>query len=142
MKTTVHIKQIEGLALAAFGNSRHWVTMGAPEKLGGFGAGSRPMEVVLMGIAGCATMDILAILKKKRVNLAGFDLVVEAQRADEHPQVYTEINFHFTFSGKGIQSKDIDRAIQLTDEKYCGATAMIKPQVKVTYQYKIVETAD
>ncbi len=142
MKTTVHVKQIEGLALAAFGNSRHWVTMGAPEELGGFGAGSRPMEVVLMGIAGCAAMDILAILKKKRVPLKGFDLRVEAERADEHPQVYTEINFHFTFTGRGIQSKDIDRAIQLTDEKYCGATAMIKPKVKVTYQYEIVNSEE
>ncbi|MFH1734098.1 MAG: osmotically inducible protein OsmC, partial [bacterium] len=64
MQMTVKLKQIDGLALAALGNSNHWVTMGAPLELGGFGAGSRPMEVVLMGIAGCATMDIIAILKK------------------------------------------------------------------------------
>ncbi len=139
MKTNVKIKQIEGLALAAFSNSNHWVTMGAPLELGGFGAGSRPMELVLMGIAGCVTMDILAILKKKRIALQGFDLDVEGVRADEHPQLYTEINFHFTFIGKDIRKKDIDRAIELTDVKYCGATAMIKPMVKVNYRYEIVE---
>lgn len=138
----VTVKQIEGLALAAFADSKHWVTMGAPEDLGGYGAGTRPMELVLIGIAGCATMDILAILKKKRVNLQGFDLEVEAERADEHPQVFKEIRFHYTFMGKDIKSSDIDRAIKLTDEKYCGATAMIKPMVKVEYDYVIEERVD
>ena len=142
MKMMLKVKQIEGLALAAFADSKHWVTMGAPEHLGGCGAGTRPMELVLIGIAGCATMDILAILKKKRVNLQGFDLAVEAERADEHPQVFKEIHFHYTFIGKGIKSGDIDRAIRLTDEKYCGATAMIKPMVKVNYDYVIKEGAD
>ena len=135
----VKVRQIEGLALAAFGNSNHWVTMGAPLELGGFGAGTRPMELVLMGIAGCATMDIISILKKKRVELHKFDLDVNADRADEHPQVFKEITFKFTFYGKGIQAKDIDRAIQLTDDKYCGATAMIKSTVKVNYKYDIVD---
>ncbi|MFH1734105.1 MAG: OsmC family protein, partial [bacterium] len=92
----------------------------------------------LMGIAGCATMDIIAILKKKRVNLKKFDLRVEAERAEEHPQVFTQIDFHYTFYGTGIQSKDIDRAIDLTDSKYCGATAMIKSTVTVNYHYEIV----
>jgi putative redox protein len=139
MKMSVTVKQIEGLALAAYANSNHWVTMGAPLELGGFGAASRPMELVLMGIAGCATMDILAILKKKRIDIQDFDLKVDAERAEEHPQVFTEINFHYTFKGKDIKGKDVDRAIELTDEKYCGATAMIKPRVKVNYKYDIVE---
>jgi putative redox protein len=139
MKMNVKVRQIEGLALAAFGNSNHWVTMGAPLELGGFGAGTRPMELVLMGIAGCATMDIISILKKKHVNLHKFDLEVEADRADEHPRVFKEITFHYTFYSRSIQTQDIDRAIQLTDDKYCGATAMIKPAVKVNYEYEVVE---
>ena len=138
MQMTVKLRQIEGLALAAVGDSNHWVTLGAPLELGGFGAGSRPMEVLLMGIAGCATMDIIAILKKKRVNLKKFDLTVEAKRADEHPQVFTQIDFHYTFYGNDIQAKDIDRAIELTDSKYCGATAMIKSTVTVNYHYEVV----
>jgi len=137
MQMTVKVKQIEGLALAALANSNHWVTMGAPLELGGFGAGSRPMEVILMGIAGCATMDIIAILKKKRVPIKKFDLTVEAERADEHPQMFTEISFNYTFYGDGLQAKDIDRAIELTDTKYCGAIAMIKSVVDVKYHYEM-----
>lgn len=139
MEMNVTINQVDGLAMIGRGNSRHWVALDAPEKLGGQSAGTRPMELMLMGIAGCASMDIVAILKKKKVNLIDFKVDVAADREDEHPQVFTRIVFNYTFTGKGIQEKDIDRSIELTDEKYCGAIEMIRSNCQIEHKYTIVE---
>lgn len=139
MQVKVKIKQIEGLALAAFSNSNHWVTMDAPEKLGGFAAGFRPMELLLTAVAGCVGMDVISILEKKRVKLQGFEMLVEAEQTEEHPQIFTEINLNYTLIGKNIKPADVERAIQLTDEKYCGAIAMIRDITKIRHNYQIKE---
>jgi putative redox protein len=134
------IKLIDGIALAGVSNSNHWVTMDGPENFGGHSAGPRPMELVLMGVAGCAAMDVLSILRKKRAELNGFNMEVEAERTEEHPQVFTRIKLNYIFSGKNIQPSDIERSIELTEEKYCGATAMLKGAVEIIHNYRIVES--
>ena len=139
MEVKVKLKQIEGLSLAAHSNSNHWITMDAPPELGGSGSGSRPLEVLLMGIAGCAAMDIIAILKKKRVDFSHFETDVTAQRTDEHPHIYTDIHFKYTIYGKNIKPESIERAIKLTDEKYCGGIAMIRGVSKIAHNYEIKE---
>lgn len=136
----VTLRQINGLSFAGCANTKHWVVMDAPEDLGGSAAGSRPMEVVLMGIAGCAAMDVIAILKKKKVNMHQFRVEVEAEKADTHPQLYTKINFHYFITGENIREADVQRSIDLTDEKYCGAIAMIRPNVEVTHSFSIDNT--
>jgi len=134
------IKQIDGLALVGHADTGHWVAMDAPHELGGLAAGSRPMELVLMGIAGCAAMDIIAILVKKRVKLDGFELDVHALRQDEHPQIFTKITLNYTFIGHNIQPKDIERAIELTDEKYCGAIEMVRDVTEIVHEYETKES--
>jgi putative redox protein len=133
------INQIDGLALAGISDSNHWITMDAPEDFGGFRAGVRPMELILIGLASCTAMDVLSILKKKRVNLIDFNMEIEAERAKEHPKVFTEVTLHYIFIGKNIRPVDVERAIKLSEEKYCSATAMLRKAVEIKHDYQIKE---
>ncbi len=135
----VHLKQLDGLAIMGYGDSKHLVAMDSPEELGGLAAGSRPMELILMGIAGCSAMDIIAILRKKRVPFTDFQTEAKSERADEHPQKFTKIALHYIIKGKGVQAKDVQRSIDLTDERYCGAIEMIRHSVEVTHTFDIIE---
>jgi putative redox protein len=136
----VRLKLIGGIALAGVSDSNHWVTLDGPEDFGGYSAGSRPMELILLGLAGCAAMDVLSILKKKRIELNDFNMDVEAERAEDHPKVFTKIILNYIFTGKNIHTSDVERSIELTGEKYCSATAMLKDVVDITHKYKIVES--
>ena len=135
----VELKQIEGLALAAKGESGHWVAIDGPVDFGGFAAGTRPMELILMGLGGCTTMDILSILKKKRVKLDHYECHIEADRAEEHPKVFTNIFIKFIFYGKNIPEEAVKRAIELSDDVYCSASAMLKQVAKIKIDYEIIE---
>jgi len=134
------LKLIDGIALAGVSDSNHWVTLDGPEDFGGFSAGPRPMELMLLGLAGCAAMDVLSILRKKRVKLSNFNMHVDAERAKDHPKVFTKIKFNYIFSGKNIRPLDIERSIELTEGKYCSATAMLKDVVEIIHDYKIEES--
>jgi len=133
------IKRISGLALAGVSDTNHWVAMDAPQQFGGSHAGARPMELILIGVAGCAGMDVLSILQKKRVKLLDFAMEVEAEQAEDHPQVFTKIILHYIFTGKDIRPADIERSIKLTEEKYCSATAMLSNNVEIVHDYQIRE---
>ncbi len=133
------LRQVEGLSLVGIADSLHTVAMDAPPTLGGLGGGSRPMELVLLGITGCAAMDVLAILRKKRVPLTDFKVEVEAERSDEHPQKITNIVLHYIIIGRGIRTEEVEHAIELTDQKYCGAIEMIRASVVVTHSFEIVK---
>jgi len=137
MKAT--IQRIKGLALAGRGGSNHWVSMDGPEDYGGFSAGTRPMEMILIGLAACTAMDVLSILQKKRVKLDDFNMQAEAEQAAEHPKVFTKIKLHYVFYGKGIRAKDVERSIELSQEKYCGASAMLRKVAEISYDYEIIE---
>jgi putative redox protein len=135
----IELKQIEGLAFAAKGESGHWVPIDGPKDFGGFAAGPRPMELILMGLGGCTSMDILSILKKKRVKLDHYECHIEAERADEHPKVFTNIRINFIFYGKDISIEAVKRAIELSDEVYCSASAMLKKVVDIKIDFEIKE---
>jgi putative redox protein len=135
----VRMKQVGGIALVGAGDTNHWVVMDGPEDVGGFSGASRPMELLLMSLGGCTAMDVISILKKKRVDLNDFGMEIEAERAEEHPKVFTEIKLHFIFTGKNIRTKDVERAIDLSQSKYCPATAMLRKSVKITHDYEIID---
>jgi len=135
----VKLKQIAGLAMAGVGDSNHWITMDGPEDFGGFSAGTRPMELILMGLAGCTAMDVVSILMKKRIRLIDFSIEAHAKRSDEHPKVFTEIKLHYIFTGKNLRKVDLERAIELSETKYCGATAMLINSTSITHDYEIVD---
>lgn len=136
----VYLKQVKGLTLAAKGESNHWITMDGPEKLGGSDAGIRPKELVLMALAGCTGSDVVSILKKKRVNLTDFEINIAAQQSEEHPKVFTHIDLEYVFYGKDIKEKDVERAIELSTETYCGVSAMLKKAMTINHTFRIVET--
>lgn len=134
-----NLKWIENLSLAAKGDSNHWITMDAAPSVGGNDAGSRPMELFLMGLGGCTSMDVLSILKKKRVPLEDFELEMEVERAEDHPKVFTQIKLKFIFYGKGIKERDVLRAIELSQTKYCSASAMLKQATPIIIEHEIRE---
>ncbi|HEC81673.1 MAG TPA: OsmC family protein [Thermoplasmatales archaeon] len=135
------IKQVEGLTFVAKADSNHWVIVDGPKQFFGSEAAPRPMELLLIALGGCTASDVAAILKKKRVELQSFEVRLNAERAEEHPKVFTKIHIEYIFSGKDIQEKDAKRAIELSQEKYCPISAMLKKAVEITYSYEILREA-
>ena len=135
----IYLKRIKGSSFAAKGDSNHWVNLDTLEEAGGNNAASTPMELILMALAGCGSMDILPILKKKRVEIDGFEVNVSAERSTEHPKVFTKINIEYVFYGNNIPPADVERAIELSYTKYCSVYAMLKNSVEINKNYKILE---
>lgn len=133
------VKQIQGVTFIGKTDSNHWITMDGPENFGGSDAGIRPKELILLSLAGCTGSDVAVILKKKRINLDGFEINVTAEAQDTHPQVYTKINLEYVFYGKGIPKEAIERAIDLSQNTYCSVTAMLQKAVEITHSYRIEE---
>jgi putative redox protein len=98
-----------------------------------------PMELLLMGLAGCTGYDVVGILKKKRQELKGFQIKVRAKRADTYPMVYTDIEVEYSLWGTGLIEKDVSRAIELSEDKYCSASAMLGQAANITSTFKIME---
>jgi len=96
-----------------------------------------PMELLLVSLAGCTGMDVMAILKKMRQNITKFKVSVSAERAPEHPKIYTKINIHYYFEGKNVEKEKVERAIDLSFNKYCSVTAMLKKSSEVGFTYEI-----
>jgi putative redox protein len=135
----VYLKQVKGTTLLAKGDSNHWVTLDSSEEFGGSSAASRPMELILMALAGCGSMDIIPILQKKRVELDDYEVHITAERAESHPKVFTKIEIEYVFYGKNISEKDVERAIELSTTKYCSVFAMLKNSVDIKTNYKIIQ---
>jgi putative redox protein len=131
------VKQIRGISFAGKTDANHWLVMDGPQEFGGSDAGIRPKELVLLALAGCTSSDIISILHKKRVPLDAYEVHVTAEQRDEHPQVFTSIHLEFVFRGDGIKPADVERAIELSETKYCSVSAMLRPAVAVTHSYRI-----
>lgn len=137
----VEIKQVDGLSLIGRAGSNHWVIMDANEEAGGNSAATKPMELVLIGLGGCTGMDVISILKKKRVPFKKVDIGLESERAKEHPQVFTKIKINFNIYGdkENIKPRDVERAIELSGKQYCSASAMFSKTAEIEYNYEIIE---
>jgi putative redox protein len=98
------------------------------------GSGPSPMEMVLMGVAGCSAIDVIMIMGKKRVQLTDFQVNITGKRAEEYPKRYTDVHIEFVLQGKGIKPKAVEQAIQLSATKYCGAMASLNADFKTTYR--------
>ena len=101
--------------------------------------GPRPLELLLIGLAGCSGMDVVSILQKKRQPFTGLQVKVTAERADEHPRVYTHIHMEYVVTGQGVEPQAVERAIELSQTKYCPAAAMLSKAVEITTSYQIVQ---
>ena len=119
--------------------SGHAVVMDGPPESGGRNLGVRPMEMLLMGMGGCASFDVVHILKKGRHEVAGCEAHLEAERADTDPKVFTRIHLHFVVSGKGLTEGVVERAVKLSAEKYCSASIMLGKTAEVTHDFELVD---
>ena len=119
--------------------SGHHVILDAAEHNEGQDSGPRPMEMLLVALASCAGMDIISILRKKRQEITGYELRVHGMRAEEHPKVFLDITVEHIFTGHNIRQEAVARAIELTEERYCGASAMLGKTATITHTFHIVE---
>lgn len=128
-----------GLLFKGVANSNVEVPLDTAVEHGGGGGGVSPMEMILMGLGGCTAMDVISILEKKRQQVTGFELQLHADRADEHPKVFTDITIEYIVKGKGIDPDAVARAIELSETKYCPGMAMLRKTANITTSYRIVE---
>ena len=120
--------------------SGHQVDIDGPPELGGENRGIRPMELMLLGLGGCTSFDVVNILRKGRADLVGCVTEIEAERAETEPKVFTRIHFRFRVSGRDLNARKVERAIRLTAEKYCSASIMLeRAGVAITHDYELVE---
>ncbi|MBV1776626.1 OsmC family protein [Burkholderiaceae bacterium DAT-1] len=132
-----NVKWIENISFLAVSGSGHAVLMdGAPE-YGGNNHGPRPMEMLLMGTAGCTSVDVVNILKKSRVEVQSCEVEITAERAETEPKVFTKINLHFKVKGKNLKSEQVERAVTLSAEKYCSASIMLGKTAEITHSIEI-----
>lgn len=133
----VSVKWIDGVSFVGESETGHAVVLdGAPEN-GGRNIGMRPMEMLLIGMGGCTSFDVVSILKKSRQQVADCVAEISAERADEIPKVFTKIHVHFVVTGDNLNAKQVERAVQLSAEKYCSASIMLSKACEITHDYEI-----
>jgi putative redox protein len=119
--------------------SGHHVTLDAAEHSGGQNTGFLPMEMLLVGLAGCTGMDVISILRKKRQQVTAYEVRVEGIRADDHPKVFVEISVKHLITGYHLQPEAVARAIELSEQRYCGAGAMLGKVARITQTFHLIE---
>lgn len=133
------VKWVEDAMFLGESGSGHTVIMDGPPDHGGRNVGIRPMEMLLIGLGGCSSFDVMSILKKSRQQVTNCVAEIEAERADAIPAVFTKIHLHFVVTGKDLNEGQVKRAINLSAEKYCSASIMLgKGGVDITHDYEIV----
>ena len=129
----------QGLTFTGTSDTGFTVPLGAEPKVGGANDGLRPMELMLMSLAGCTAMDVISILRKKRQDVTAFEVKVHAERADEHPRVFTSAVIEYEVTGHGVQESAVRRAIELSAVRYCPAQGMLAKLIPIQLDYTIYE---
>ena len=133
------VNWVDGMLMVGKSHSGHSITMDGPIEIGGENLGVRPMEMLLLGVAGCTMIDVVTTLKKMRQDLSHCETKISAERANEHPKVFTDIHIQFIVKGKNLNSKKVDKAITLSAEKYCSASIMLGKTAKITHDFEVLE---
>jgi putative redox protein len=134
----ISVNWIDGMLMVGKSHSGHSITMDGPPEIGGNNLGVRPMEMLLLGVAGCTMIDVVTTLKKMRQDLTNCETKLSAERADEHPKVFTDIHIQFIVKGKDLDPKKVEKAITLSAEKYCSASIMLGKTASITHDFEIV----
>lgn len=133
------VQWLDGRAFVGESGSGHAVVMdGAPEA-GGRNVGVRPMEMLLLGLGGCTAFDVVMILERMREKVTGLDIALEAERAAEDPKVFTHVKLIYKITGRGLKPANVERAVALSAEKYCSASAMFEKTAKIEHSFEIIE---
>ena len=131
----------EGMQFVGNSESGHAVLMDTTPNVGGAETAPQPMELVLMGLGGCTGMDVVSILRKMRVEWNEFEILLEAERAPEHPKIFTKIHVIYRIWGDHIPEENFKKAIDLSQERYCPVTPMLRRSAEITYEYRINPSA-
>jgi putative redox protein len=130
-----------GMAFTGVNDEGYLVPMDSSAKVGGQDVGFRPLQLLAVGLAGCTGMDVISILQKKRQEVTGFEVSAEVERSTEHPKVFNKIILTYTVKGKNLDPQAVERAVELSETKYCGAQAMLKKTAEITHKI-VLEEAD
>ena len=135
----ISVNWVDGMLMVGKSHSGHSITMDGPPEIGGENLGVRPMEMLLLGVAGCTMIDVVSTLKKMRQDLTQCETKVNAERANDHPKVFTDIHIQFIVKGKDLDQNKVEKAITLSAEKYCSASIMLGKTASITHDFEIVE---
>ncbi|GBD88258.1 hypothetical protein BMS3Abin03_02193 [bacterium BMS3Abin03] len=138
--TKAYLKQLKGITFVGKTDSNHWITVDGPEEFGGSNAAIKPKELLLLGLAGCTASDVISILQKKRAKIDDFEINITAEVTEEHPKVYSKIDLEYVFYGDDVDSKAVERSIELSMTKYCGVSAMLEKAMEINHTYRIEKT--
>jgi putative redox protein len=136
-KVEAKLQWIRGLSFAGMADSGHWVVMDTDLSSGGSAGSATPLEMVLLGLGGCTSMDVVSILQKMRVTLDRYETLLGAERAPEHPKVFTKIRIEYRFWGNEIDPRKVEKAIEMSMSKYCSVSAMLGKAVLIEHEYRI-----
>ena len=128
-----------GMAFTGVNDEGYLVPMDASAKVGGQDLGFRPLQLLAIGLAGCTGMDVISILQKKRQDVTGFEVNAEVERSAEHPKVFTKIILTYTVKGKNLDPEAVERAVELSETKYCGAQAMLNKTAEIIHKIVLEE---
>lgn len=117
----------------------HTIVTDVSKENGGDDLGPRPKVLLLSGLIGCTGIDVVSILKKMKVEYENLSIEVEAEETEEHPKIYNRIHLIYTFKGKNLPMEKLEKAVSLSQEKYCGVAAMLRKAATITYEIRIVE---
>ncbi len=132
------VRWMEPMLFVGESGSGHAVVMDGPPEHGGSNLGVRPMEMLLLGLGGCASFDVVHILKRSRQAVTGCETLLEAERATQDPKVFTRIHVHFIVTGHDLSEKHVARAVRLSAEKYCSASIMLGQSAEISHDFEIL----
>ena len=134
------VKWVDGVMFVGETSSGHAIVMDGPLDHGGRNMGPRPMEMILLGVGGCSSFDVVQILQKGRNDIVNCTAEITAERVDAIPSVFSKIHLHFIVSGRNLKTEVVERAVKLSAEKYCSASIMLgKAGVEMTHDFEIIE---
>ena len=134
--STATLSWVDGMQFVAESGSGHAIVVDAGQEAGGHNSGARPMELLLMGLLGCTGMDVISILKKKRQPVRDLKIFATGEQAPDHPHYFTRIHLEYVAYGN-VEEAALGRAIQLSQEKYCSATATLRGKAEITSSYRV-----
>jgi putative redox protein len=134
------IKWVDGVMFVGESGSGHAVVMDGPPDHGGRNMGVRPMEMILLGVGGCSSFDVVQILQKGKHDIIDCVAEISAERVDAIPSVFSKIHLHFIVKGRDLKPSAVERAVKLSAEKYCSASIMLsKAEVEITHDFEVIE---
>lgn len=133
------VKWVDGVMFVGETASGHAVVMDGSPDHGGRNMGPRPMEMILLGLGGCTSFDVVEILRKGRNDFVDCHVAITAERADSIPSVFTKIHLHYVVTGRELKASAVERAINLSAEKYCSASIMLGKTAEITHDFEVIE---